>query len=167
MSKDAILHIRINGKQKQKIEAEAKKQDLNVPKYVTEALEFYSSFDIHFLEQIYMTAEKMKLPMPIVIQQLLQAYISADYARMEAFGSSAGAKTYKRAFQYDENGLIEGTRHSDLVYEQELKEALEVRDRLFSTSKTGVSYTTNAEGAAYLASLWKTENYESTDHAMS
>jgi len=54
--------------------------------------------------------------MSTVIQQLLQAYVSADCAIMEVFGT--GGKTYSRAFQYDEDGLIEGNKHSDLVFAQ-------------------------------------------------
>lgn len=100
MKKDTVLHVRITGKQKEKIEAEAKKQNVKVPQYVIEALDFYAGFDVHFLECMYSTAEKMKLPMPTVIEHLLQSYLSTDGARAEVFGT--GGKAYRRAFQYDD-----------------------------------------------------------------
>lgn len=149
MEKDAILHIRISAKQKKNIEAEAKKQNVNVPKYVLEALNFYSAFDVHFLEHIYDTAEKVKLPMSTVIQQLLVAYINADIAIMDVFGT--GGKTYKRAFQYDENGLIEGNKHADLVYEQTKKEISVLRTKLENAVKAGTPVLITRDDAALMA----------------
>ena len=149
MNKESLLQVRITEKQKEKIEAEAKKQGVKVPEYVLAALDFYGSFDVHFLEHINATAEKMKLSMPIVIQQLLQAYISADCAIMEVFGT--GGKTYKRAFQYDENGLIEGNKHADLVYEQVKEEISTLRTKLENAVKKGKPVLISKEDASLMA----------------
>ena len=149
MDKDAVLHVRINSKQKNKIEAEAKKQNVKVPQYVSEAIDFYSAFDVHFLEHIYATAEKMKLPMPTVIQQLLVAYINADCAVMEVFGT--GGKTYKRAFQYNENGLIEGNKHADLVYKQVMEEISVLKTKLGKAVKAGKPVLITRDDAAIMA----------------
>jgi hypothetical protein len=149
MNKNSLLQVRLTETQKNKIEAEAKKQNVKVPEYVLEAIEFYASFDVHFLEHIYSTAEKMKLPMPTVIQQLLQAYISADCAIMELFGT--GGKTYKRAFQYDENGLIRGIQHANLVYEQVKEEISILRTKLENAVKKGKPVLITKEDAALMA----------------
>lgn len=148
-AKESVLHIRISDKQKAKIENAAKAQDVKVPQYVLEALDFYGGFDVHFLEHIYSTAQKMKLPMPIVIQQLLEAYINADVAIMEVFGT--GGQTYRRAFQYDEAGLIEGIKHADLVYSQVKKEALDLKKKLKRGSETGAPVKISKEDAALMA----------------
>ena len=132
--KDAVLHVRITNSQKQKIEAEAKKQDVTVPEYVLEALEFYSSFDVHFLEHIYSLAEKVRLPMPIVIEHLLQAYLGSEAANIEIFKNKT--RIFQRAFQYDENGLITGNRLSDLAYQQQKKESEALYQKLLEHAES-------------------------------
>ncbi len=148
-NKDALLQVKITARQKKQIETAAKAQDVKVPAYVLAALDFYGSFDVHFLEHIYSTAEKVKLPMSTVIQQLLVAYINTEIAAMEGFGT--GGKTYKRAFQYDENGLIEGIKHADLVYEQVKKEVSTLRTKLENAVKAGEPVVITREDAALMA----------------
>lgn len=149
MEKDAILHIRINKNKKNKIEKDAEKQGLNVPAYVSAAIDFYGSFDVHFLEQMNMTAEKLKLPIPTVIQQLLVAYTSADIAIMKTFGT--GGKTYQRAFQYDENGLIEGIEHMNLVRSQVSGESSNLIKKLEKGVRTGKPVLITKDDAMLLA----------------
>ena len=148
-NKDALLQVKITKRQKKQIETAAKAQDVKVPAYVLEALDFYGSFNVHFLEHIYSTAEKVKLPMSKVIQQLLVAYINADTAIIEEFGT--GGKTYQRAFQYDKDGLIEGIEHMDLVYKQVKKEACALREKLENAAKDGYPVMITKEDAALMA----------------
>jgi hypothetical protein len=148
-TKDKNLNIRISAVQKKKIEDDAKKYGVGVPKYVLNAADFYSGFDVHFLEHIKSTAQKVKLPMATVMQQLLVAYVHADTAIMEVFGT--GGKTYQRAFQYDENGLIEGTKHADMVYDQVKNEISILREKLENAVKSRKAVVITGDDAAIMA----------------
>jgi len=157
-TKDSILHIRIKGDQKERIAAEAEKQGVNVPEYVLGALEFYSGLDVSFLKHIRNEAEKVKLPMSTVIQQLLVAYLAADVANIEDF--KAGGKTYHRAFQYDETGLIEGDKHSQLVYKQQKKENSVLRQKLENAVKAGEPVMITWQDAANIAAAYSMEKID-------
>ena len=167
MAKDAILHIRISAEQKARIEAEARKQDVTTAQYVIEALDFYSTLDVHFLESMHMTAEKVKLPMSKVIQNLLVAYINTELAQMDFLNT--GGITYQRAFQWDKDGLIEGIKHMDLTYNQAKEEYVFLREKLEKANKDGQSVLiTHREAAliapAFAAAWKKKQNQESSDH---
>ena len=116
-----------------RIEADAKKLEMTVPEYVLGAVDFFSGFDRDFFKHINEVSEMLKVPMSTVIQQLLAQYIAQDKAVMDCFGT--GSKTFSRAFQYDDNGLIEGNKHSDLVYEQVKKEITALREKLENAVK--------------------------------
>jgi hypothetical protein len=135
MNKDERLVMLITKEQKDKIKAESKKQNINEPEYVRQAIEFYSTFDVHFLEHIYALGEKTKLPMPLVIQQLLASYLAQDDAYMDKFKKPS--KAFQRAFQYDENGLIQGNAHSDLVFEQTKEDIEKFKGYLIETNEAG------------------------------
>ena len=148
MEKDSAITFRINGELKRKIETAAKKQGITTPTYMINALTFYGGFDKDFLNEIQLDADKLKLPMPTVIQQLLMTYLSTESAIMCVF--KTGSKTYKRAFQYDENGLIEGKRHTDLVHEQVSKEISALRKKLENAVKAGKPVLVTRDDAALM-----------------
>ncbi len=148
-NKTNLIQVRVSEKQKAQIDAAAKAEDVKVPEYILNALDFYAGFDVHFLEHIYATAQKMKLPIPTVIQQLLVAYINADAAIMEGFGT--GGQTYRRAFQYDETGLIEGSKHGELVYEQVKEEISALRKKIENAVKAKKPVLITREDAALIA----------------
>ena len=149
-TKDALLQVKITKDQKKQIESAAKAQDVKVPEFVLAALDFYTGFDVHFLEHIHATAKKVKLPMPTVMQQLLVAYINADIAVMDLFGTGTG-KTYRRAFQYDENGLIEGDKHANLVHSQVKNEISALREKLEKAVKASKPVMITRDEVALMA----------------
>jgi hypothetical protein len=160
MAKTGMMGVRVTGEEKAHYEAEAKKQAITLGQYMTEALEFYSSFDVHFLEHIYDTAQKMKLPMPKVIQNLLVAYTNAELAQMEVF--KIGSVTYRRAFQFSEKdgSLIEGIEHMDLVYEQTKKDLLLLKTRLEQGVKKGEPVFIRNEDAVMMAAAYAAREKE-------
>ena len=153
MEKDAILHLRISAKLKERLEAVAKEQDLSFTDYVREALENWSTFDTHFLEKIFIHAQGQKMPMPIVIQQLLTSYMAQDYAFMEVFGKPTRA--FARAFQHDVKDkklvLIEGNDLSEVVLQQTKEDIAGLRDKMIEASESGKPLHISKQEATILA----------------
>ena len=147
-NKEVLFQLKITEEQRQKIATEAKKRAINDPQYVREAIDFYSSFDVHFLEKIYTHAESQKIPMPKVIQNLLCSYFGQDYAFMEVFGKPTRA--FARAFQHDENGLIEANDLSDLVERQTKEDIAGLREKLVESVQDGKAAHITKEEASIL-----------------
>jgi hypothetical protein len=148
MSKDERLVMLITKEQKDKIKVESKKQNINEPEYVRQAIDFYATFDVHFLEKIYIHAEGQKIPMPIVIQQLLTSYLAQDYAFLEVFGKPTRA--FARAFQHDEKGLIEGNDLSELVLKQTKEDIAGLREKLVESVQEEKSVRISKEEATIM-----------------
>jgi len=150
MAKEEIMAVRMTTEQREKINEEARKQNLTGPAYVLQALDFYASFDVHFLEQINITAEKMQLPLTTVIQNLLLAYIAADSAMLETYKTPP--KTFKRAFQFsDQMTLITGTDLSHLVFDQTKTDAEALKKKLDNSVRTGKPARITTEEGVFLA----------------
>lgn len=115
MIKSDLLHLKITPEQKQRIKNEANSRGEKFTDFVLNGLDFYASFPPEFLDQINIIAEKVKQDIPTVIQHMLLTYTATDAAISETFGLS---KTFSRAFQYDEKGLVTGTALSNLVFNQ-------------------------------------------------
>jgi len=147
--KEDLLQVKITKKGKAQIIAAAKAQDLKMAAYVLQGLDFYSTFDIHFLEQINVTAEKLKLPLPIVIQSLLQAYIAGESAMLDTYGHEP--KIFARAFQFDEKGLIMGNKLSHLVYDQTKVDAEALKEKLTAAVEDGLPVRISNEESVFLA----------------
>jgi hypothetical protein len=144
--KTELIQIVVTPEQKKKIVQEAKKHDQGLSDYIRDSLSSWASFDVHFLEQVNMTAEKMHLPLTLAIQNLLQAYMATESAVLETYGTPP--KTFRRAFQFDQDGLITGNKLSEMVFQQAKKDAAAVKERLEESvrEKKAVRITT-AEGA--------------------
>ena len=142
------LQVKVTEKRLEHLKKCAKEQDIKLPEYVNEALDFYGAFDVHFLEHIHSTAEKVGLDMPTVIENLLQAYVAVDCANTDTF--KTGGSTYRLAFQYDENGLIRGNALSDSIYSTAKKVAERLLEKaIVSSQKREDMYIMNHELAIY------------------
>jgi hypothetical protein len=150
MKKDVRLVVKITGDQQRTIETESKKQNINEPEYVRQAIEFYSSLDLHFLRHARATAEGLHLPFGVFIQQLLTTQMADDAANLAVNGEGT-TETYARAFQFNERGLIQGREHFDLVFEEAKKEKIALRERLRGTRKAETSANSTKEEVAYMA----------------
>jgi len=56
--KDCTIQVKVTQEMQDRIAAEAEKQAINPSQYVREAIDFYSSFNVYFLEHINSTAKK-------------------------------------------------------------------------------------------------------------
>jgi hypothetical protein len=149
-NKTELLQVAVTPEQKEKYEAEAKKQDVSLSDYMRECLDNWSTFDVHFLEHMNIISEKLKFPMPIVIQNFITAFITAESAMLETYGTSP--KTYKRAFQFSDAGeLITGNELSSLVYEQTKKDAETLKRKLEDSARTGKPAKITTEEGTFLA----------------
>lgn len=134
MGKDEVIMIRMTTEQKEKIETEAKKQNINTPEYVRQAIDFYSSLDHHFLRHARADAESFHLPFGVFMMQLITTWQAQDGAKLDVHGKG-NLHTYGRAFQFNESGLIKGREHFDLVFEEAKKEEITLRKKIGMTSK--------------------------------
>jgi len=66
---------------------------------------------------MHATAERLHLPFGVFIQQLLTTQSATDAAILSVHGEG-NINTYAHAFQFDQNGLIQGRKHFDLVFNQ-------------------------------------------------
>jgi len=148
MAKEEVVMIRMNTELRERIKAEALKQEISIPEYMRQALENWTSFNVHFLEKIYILAEDQKIPMTLVIQQLLTSYLGQDYAFQDVFGMPTRAFT--RAFQHDEKGLISGNKLSELVFQQTLADIAGLRNKLIQSVQEGKAAVITKEEAAIL-----------------
>jgi len=142
--------FRILPSEKSRLEAVAEGRKMNFTDLLLEGARMLSEFSPYFLEEIRKIAQRVGLSVPKVIQQLLTAYIAADAAVLEVFGTS---KIYQRAFQFDKEGLITGDRLSALVLEQTKDDAKAVLDKLIQCHETGETVRISREEATLLVSL--------------
>lgn len=133
--KTELVQMKLTPDFKKKIQKAAKSEGLNVPQFMAMTIEFFMTFNEGFLSQMAMTAEKMKLSVPITIQNFLQAYMAHEAAALEMCGSVS--RTFKRAFQFDAGGLIMGNRLSEIIFEQEKKDMEALEERLRESAETG------------------------------
>lgn len=147
-NKEILYQLKITEEMREKIATEAKKQAINDPEYVRQAIDFYSSFDVHFLEKIFSTAESHKISMPLTIELLLTSYLSQDYAFMEIFGKPTNA--FVRAFQHNADGLIEGNDLSELVLRQTKDDIAGLREKLIESVQEGKSVRISKEEATIM-----------------
>jgi hypothetical protein len=129
----------------------AEDRNMKTPEFVNEALDFYGAFDVGFLDQMQITAGKLDLQIPRVIENLLQTYIATDSAISETFKTQA--HTFKRAFQYDERGLIKGSRLSNKVYKDQKKTAQDLLKRLKEASEQGTETFISKQDAGLLTAI--------------
>lgn len=114
--------------QRRIMDKEAERQGINLVEYLRQAFDFYSEFDIDFLKQIQPMAKEMRVPLPILMQNLLMAYIATERAAIDVF--KVQPKTFQRAFQTEGTKLITTRKLSDIVYSQAKKDASAVKERL-------------------------------------
>lgn len=149
MTKEELLAVKVTTEQMNRIEGEAKKHDVPIPQYVREGLDFYASFDVHFLELIDGVAKKMQLPLITTIENLLRAYMATENVMVETYGTPP--KTMQRAFQLDKDGLITGTKLSLLVFDQAKVDAETLKKKLEQSTRTGKPARITTEEGVFLA----------------
>ena len=150
--KEEILAVRISKEHKQELAADMEEKHFKkLPHYLLAALDFYKGFDVHFLEHIQALADKVQLPLPTVIQHLLQTLIAEQAAVTDVLGVTP--KIFKRSFQYDADGLVTGNRLSDLVYEQQKQAAEELLEKLQKCANTGDDVRITRDEAAMIAAI--------------
>ena len=147
-SKTDYLTIRITPDKKAYLEIRAQIMKMTFTDLLITGATMYADFDPDFLKQMKEIAEKVKLDMPTVIQQLLLVYAAQDAAILKTFGVS---KTYQRAFQFNEHGLITGNQLSDAVFAEVKEAALALRERLEGNRGAGAPLKISKDTAALLA----------------
>lgn len=127
--KDALLQVKITEKQKKQIEAAAKAQDVKVPQYVLEALDFYAGFDSVFRERIKTFSRNLGIQEYLVLQNLAISWMARREAEAEVWGGEA--ESILLEFRFTEDGPVTGEElHAALKgdfirrYESEKKDSL-------------------------------------------
>jgi len=149
-NKTESLFLKLTPELKEKGEKTAKEWGVKFPDFVRDSIEFYASFSEGFLSQMNITASSMKLPIPVIIENLLMTYIAADSARLDVFGVKP--KAFQRAFLFTEKGLITGAQVSEICYEMAINDAKNVKKRLEIGVERGEMVQINTEEAIDLLS---------------
>ena len=148
--KEYLLQITTTRKMEKQIREAAKDKNIKMSDFGREAIGFYLSFDPHFMRHMKSVAEKMRLPVPIVITNFITVYIAAESAALEAYGTSP--TIYKRAFQYTESGeLITGNDLSILAFDQSTENLKKLKEKLEESAQTGKPAAITLEEAAFIA----------------
>jgi len=161
--KTELLQVKMTLEQREEIGRAAEIRNQKVAEFCIEALHFYCSFTPGFLDQMGVTAEQMHLPLSTVIQNLLQVYTAQDHARYEICGLPS--KAIRRAFQFDENGLVFGNRLSEIAFEQYKNDLEMVRNRLENAVNEGKLTKISDEEAVFLLDALQQKREEAERYA--
>ena len=126
--------FRISVGERERLEKRAAEMKISPSELIRRASNLYLNFDESFLEQMEKTAIAVKLDVSTTIQQLMTVYVATDAAIVEKFGIS---KTFERAFQYDQNGLITGNEHAKKVKDEVLAGIDGLMGKLKESQKIG------------------------------
>jgi len=138
--------IRITSDAKTLLQTVGKRRNLTLTQMLVDGGLFMASFPDVFVEQIEKIAIATRLTESQVMVQLFLVYIATDSATLEVYGKSP---TFSRAFQFDHGELVTGDRLSDKVFNEVLKSAKDLKQRLQNSAsgKTKTAFISNQDAA--------------------
>ncbi len=129
------LTIRLPIRLKVALQQWAVEREMTFTDLLLKGAAMYSAFTDGFLSEMQKVAANLEVgDVAVVMQQLLVSYANSERADIDVFKSKS--KTFSRAFQYDDHGLIKGDRHADLVYEQRKADNLKLLAKATVAAKT-------------------------------
>lgn len=126
-NKEESINVKVTEEEKRRFIDGAEKRDMTTSGLMREATDFYLAFPKEFLDVVKISADPLKMAVPTVIVYLLNYYLAQENALIEFFKKHTGAATthtFKRAFQYNQQGLIDSDEISEKV-QKEITEKLE------------------------------------------
>lgn len=146
--RDEAILLKLTEEEKTKYSEAAQAREMTVVGFLREAADFYLSFPLEFLQAVKISADPLKMSIPTVIVYLLNYYLAQESAFLEFFKTT---QTFKRAFQYNEAGLLNTDEIADRV-QNEIRDRLkELIQKIQKAKKTGKRTELNLEETMLMA----------------